>query len=213
MVLTASQDARLPVVFVCCIFLCSVFPLLAGAALPDQSRGAMPTSRLLNLVERSLRQPDQRESLQTIIIETDEPGDVIRQLIASGGGKLRYQFDERYEIQIRTDRIQALLSRLPENSLARLPWPHEAVAVTSQGVALTGASDMQVLGNDGTGIKIGVIDLGFGGLASAIASSDLPAGQTVVDYTGTGPRSCTTWRPVPSFTWPKSTPMSSSYRR
>lgn len=45
---------------------------------------------------------------------------------------------------------------------------------------------MHVLGYDGAGIKIGVIDLGFSSLASAIASGDLPVGQTVMDYTGTG---------------------------
>jgi hypothetical protein len=45
---------------------------------------------------------------------------------------------------------------------------------------------MQSLGKNGTGVKVGVIDLGFASLASAQASGDLPATLSIVDYTGTG---------------------------
>jgi subtilisin family serine protease len=58
--------------------------------------------------------------------------------------------------------------------------------VTGQGVALTGAADMQSLGTNGAGVKIGVIDLGFESLSSAQASGDLPSSLTITDYTGTG---------------------------
>ena len=45
------------------------------------------------------------------------------------------------------------------------------------------------LGQDGSGIKIGVIDLGFGSLSTSQNNGELPLtgyGLTITDYTGTG---------------------------
>ncbi len=92
-------------------------------------------------------------------------------------------------MSIPANKVTALLNALPSGVLARLPYPHQAVAVTSQGVAITGAADMQTLGNSAAGIKIGVIDLGFTSLSTAQASGDLPPtgpNLSITDYTGTG---------------------------
>jgi hypothetical protein len=75
---------------------------------------------------------------------------------------------------------------LPETALVRLPYPHEPAAVTGQGVALTGAGDMQALGQTGAGTTIGVIDLQFSNYTNSQASGDLPASLVITDYTGTG---------------------------
>jgi len=42
------------------------------------------------------------------------------------------------------------------------------------------------LGNDGQGVRVGVIDLGFGSYTSAQSTGDLPPTLNIQDYTGTG---------------------------
>lgn len=171
---------------VVCIVLACLWSAVSGAPATDQAQGARPSDRLLQLIDRTQQQSPEGGKLLTIIIESNEAAGKIRNIVSAGGARLRYQFGPRYEVEVRSDRARELLARLPAGAIARLSWPHEAAATTSQGVALTGAGDIHVLGNDGTGIKIGVIDLGFSSLASAIASGDLPIGQTVTDYTGNG---------------------------
>ncbi len=121
----------------------------------------------------------------TLILE-GELDDTARGLLAAFGGELRYQVGPRHEIRIPAGRAAALLGRLPATLSARLPFPHAPTAVTGQGVALTGAADMHGLAVDGTGVRIGIIDLGFANLATAQATGDLPLDLVVTDYTGTG---------------------------
>ena len=47
--------------------------------------------------------------------------------------------------------------------------------VTSQGVGLTQAPHYFSSGNDGAGVNVAVIDIGFGGLAAAINAGELPS--------------------------------------
>ena len=171
---------------VVCIVLVCLWSAVSGAPATVQAQGARPSDRLLQLIDRTHLQSPEGGKLLTIIIESNEAGGKIRNIVSTEGARLRYQSGPRYEIEVRSNRARELLARLPAEAIARLSWPHEAAATISQGVALTGAGDMHMLGNDGAGIKIGVIDLGFSSLASAIASGDLPIGQTVTDYTGTG---------------------------
>lgn len=59
-------------------------------------------------------------------------------------------------------------------------------SVTSEGVAAAGADTWQSIGT-GAGVKIGIVDVGFGGLADAQASGDLPptgAGLSVTAEAG-----------------------------
>lgn len=99
---------------------------------------------------------------------------------------MRLSHKQWHEVVINRDRLAALAHGLPPGLLVRLPYPHEPTAVTGAGVALTGAADSQALGNTGAGVSIGVIDLGFGGVAASQASGDLPASLALTDYTGTG---------------------------
>lgn len=98
---------------------------------------------------------------------------------------LRHRMRELHEIEVSAADLPSLLARLPDAAIARLPFPAEAVA-TSEAVEITGASAMHALGVDGTGVTVGVIDLGFGGLVNAQASGDLPANLIQRDYTGSG---------------------------
>jgi hypothetical protein len=168
------------------VFLLLWSGVVNSAGATNQAQGAGYSDRLIKLVERTTQQPGQGNTPITFIIETDEPVDRIRPIITAGGGKLRYHFGNRYEVRAPAGRIQQLLSRLPATSLARLPWPHQAVTFLSQGVALTGANDMQLIGQYGAGLKIGIIDLQFSNYSSSIANGELPENTAFKDYTGTG---------------------------
>jgi hypothetical protein len=50
----------------------------------------------------------------------------------------------------------------------------------SQGVAAANANTWQGAGQNGAGVKIGIVDAGFGGLAAEVTAGNLPAGQTVM---------------------------------
>ncbi len=157
---------------------------LALAAPPE--RGGQAEDRLRQHIDRLNRDPARANERVTLILEAD----ALQQAeISPHEGLVRYRRGRLHEISIPANRVEALLNALPSNVLARLPYPHQALAVTGQGVAITGAADMQALGKNGAGVKIGVIDLGFGSLSTAQASGDLPPtgpNLTITDYTGTG---------------------------
>lgn len=119
------------------------------------------------------------------IVEQPAPLD-LAPAVAAAGGRLSYRRGNLSQIDVPAARARALLERLPGPAFVRLPYPHVPTAATSQGVALTGAADMHALGRTGAGRRVGVIDLGFGSVAAAQASGDLPSGLSLLDYTGTG---------------------------
>jgi len=147
--------------------------------------GAFHSADVQQLIDRAGREPAFAEQAVTVIVE-DDLGSAVKTHASAAGGTLRYSVGRRHEVSIRSNRLSQLVSLLPPTSIVRLSYPHQPLAVTSQGVALTGGGDMQAIGNNGAGVKIGVIDMGFANLASAQASGDLPTNLSIVDYTGTG---------------------------
>lgn len=147
--------------------------------------GAMHSDDVRHFTERVAVEPALQSQPVTVILEGDLDG-ISRTEISAAAGALRYSIGRRHEVTMPAGRLSRLISRLPPTTLVRFPYPHRALAVTSQGVSLTGAGDMQALANSGAGVKVGVIDLGFASLANAQASSDLPANLSIVDYTGSG---------------------------
>jgi hypothetical protein len=106
--------------------------------------------------------------------------------IATRGGVSLYRRGTAHEISVPAGRLPQLLRELPAGMTARRPYPHHVDAVTSQGVALTGAGDFQALGMQGAGVAIGVIDQEFGSLAASQTAGELPLSLNITDYTGTG---------------------------
>ncbi len=75
------------------------------------------------------------------------------------------------------------LSEAPGVSLVRAPYT-AVPAVVGEGVAKLNATAWHAAGTPGftgAGVKIAVIDLGFGGLDAAIAAGELPAGLQPID--------------------------------
>jgi hypothetical protein len=181
--MAAVRCARWHGISLCCV----LGLLLAGNvyAAASVNTGAMHTDELRHFMRRAAIDAGVAAQPVTVIVESDmdsyEQGE-----ITAAAGKLRYSIGRRHEVVLPAGRLQQFIARLPAASLVRFPYPHQPLAMTGQGVVLTGAGDMQAFGKNGTGVKVGVIDLGFASLASAQASGDLPASLSVVDYTGTG---------------------------
>jgi len=169
--------------------LCCWLAGLLCCGLSGHVQATVVADRLQQLLDRLARQPLAEQTELTFIVESSEPYPSIQAAIQAAAGKLRYSRGRLHEVRILPGQVQRLLARLPADAVARLPYPHAPTSVTSLGVSVTGATDMQALGQDGSGIKIGVIDLGFGSLATSQNKGELPAtgaGLTVTDYTGTG---------------------------
>ncbi len=136
-------------------------------------------------VAELMRVPATQDEPLTVILQSDGFTAPLRRLITAHRGLVRYQRGRSTEIRIATRHLAQLLKRLPEDVYLRLPYPHQAVAL-SEGVELTGAGDMHALQQGGAGVKIGVIDLGFTNYQSAQAVGDLPASLSIIDYSGNG---------------------------
>jgi len=83
------------------------------------------------------------------------------------------------------------LSKLDDISRARIPTRSKPVdigygSIVSQSVGLTHADVLQGIGFSGEGAKVAVVDLGFIGLADAIAAGELPPGTVALKGDQTG---------------------------
>ncbi|HEY9202588.1 MAG TPA: S8 family serine peptidase [Gammaproteobacteria bacterium] len=159
--------------------------LLQAASAVAVERRPTHADDLAYRVAELMRTPATQDQPVTVILQSDNFNAPLRQLIASHKGEVRYQRGRSTEIRIAARQLAQLLRRLPDSVTMRLPYPHQAVAL-SQGVELSGAADMHALQQGGAGVKIGVIDLGFTNYQNAQTSGDLPANLTVVDYSGNG---------------------------
>lgn len=163
--------------------LACLLALGSAFAAPPSGVAARVEDRLQQRLDKIAQTPALAAEPVTIILEADSlsVGDV-----SPHEGTLRYRYGRLHEISIPGGKLAALLAHLPASVLARLPYHHEPVAIIGQGVAKTGAADMQSMGNSGAGVKMGIIDLGFIGLSAAVTAGELPANVITKDYTGRG---------------------------
>ncbi|MFE0024918.1 ricin-type beta-trefoil lectin domain protein [Amycolatopsis sp. NPDC059021] len=85
-------------------------------------------------------------------------------------------------------RVRAAVPPGKVDELARKPGVREVkrptrvlpASITSEGVAASGADAWIQAGTKGAGVKIGILDVGFGGLAEAQAAGELPSGAQLV---------------------------------
>lgn len=166
-----------------CLLLFSVS--LTYAAKFPAADYAQFSSRLQQRVDDFIRKTPSKDELVTVIIESDFSTydiDNVRRL----SGKLRYKFGKKHEIQIPIGKLPELKKQLNKYSHVRLPFPHKAVDVVTQGAEISGALDMHALSNQGQGVKIGIIDLGFASYSASQAAGELPSNISITDYTNTG---------------------------
>ncbi len=112
---------------------------------------------------------------------TFDPG-----VITSRGGRVLRHRANLVTAEIPPEQIESVMEAEQGIAFARLPHRFRPLAVTSEGVGLTGAGNFHDSGYRGVGLKVAVIDGGFKGLAQAQSSGDLPMNVMTNDFTGNG---------------------------
>ena len=98
------------------------------------------------------------------------------------GGTVEARSNRLMRVSVPVDRLIELADAASGVAYIREPYPVRPLAVTSQGVGLTGADDFHDAGYYGQGVKVAIIDLGFDGLASAQAAGELQNVVYTWDY-------------------------------
>ncbi|MBW2571178.1 MAG: S8 family serine peptidase [Deltaproteobacteria bacterium] len=88
------------------------------------------------------------------------------------------------KIQCPINAIETIADTINGVKFIKLPDRLLPTFVQSEGVDLTGAAAYHSEGYTGSGIRVGVIDVGFAGLSSAISRGELPDNVVEIDCTG-----------------------------
>ncbi len=119
----------------------------------------------------------------TIRFRSVETASAHRSILSAFGVTPANDYRDVVESYVPIDRIEAIAGR-PE--VASVEWiVPPAPQVIGQGVAVHNASSWQASGHQGTGVKVGIIDVGFIGL-DGLVGSELPANVIGRCYTSIG---------------------------
>ena len=108
-----------------------------------------------------------------------------RAAVALAGGRVEASFGRLIEARVPAHGL-ATLGASKAVRFARDPLRPELDSIGGQGVAVTAAAGWHAAGYTGTGVKVAVIDGGFGGLSRRQAEGDLPRSAKRVDYCAQG---------------------------
>jgi len=115
------------------------------------------------------------------------PGtDVDEDALDDLGAQIIKQADNVTKAEVPIDMLTAVADTVNGISFMKAPDKLIPVAITSEGVNLTGAATYHNAGYTGSGVKVAVIDVGFYDLSSAISKGELPADIVKIDCTGVG---------------------------
>jgi subtilisin family serine protease len=105
----------------------------------------------------------------------------VRSLVARLGGRVEASYGRLLEVVVPSSALD-VLARDRAVQFAREPLRPVAEAVRGEGIAATGATSWHRSGLRGAGVRIAVVDLGFGGWRDSRRNGDLPASTVAVDY-------------------------------
>ncbi|MGQ0832806.1 MAG: S8 family serine peptidase [Microthrixaceae bacterium] len=111
----------------------------------------------------------------TVVVETPDTARAVAAVAAAGGDVVR-----KVDGLVKASVPAAALGRLadaPGITVVREPYAAQ-IDTTSEGVGTTDADLWQTGGNDGTGTKVAIVDVGFGGYSSRLGT-ELPASGSV----------------------------------
>jgi subtilisin family serine protease len=123
------------------------------------------------------------DTFEVDLIAEDKKGFAIEKLLKLGLDVVRHKKNAT-TVRVTLDQIETLKNVVP--GLAHIDVPAPAWPMAAEGVVVSGGTIAQAKGARGTGVKIGVIDLGFNGLADLIESEDLPKQVADKNFTKTG---------------------------
>jgi len=113
-----------------------------------------------------------------------EPGtDVDEDALYNLGAQIIKRSDNVSKAKVPLDMLTTIADTVNGILFMKAPDKLIPVAVTSEGVDLTGADAYHNAGYTGSGVKIAVLDVGFIGLSGAILNNELPNNVVKVDCT------------------------------
>jgi len=127
--------------------------------------------------------------LPVIIDRTDTSNDKFSVILKALGGRVDANSRSYTRLLVPLSRLQQFASAFPGQQL-RTSIPVRPAfglgSIVSESVFLTSADGYQAGNLTGKGVKVAIVDLGFIGLANAIAAGELPVNTVNFDFTGTG---------------------------
>lgn len=128
------------------------------------------------------------DNLVTVIVEqvSGHVSAISQAAVVALGGQIEASSESLMRVRVPVAKLEALADQVAGVAYIRLPYRPRALTVTSQGVALTGASAFHTAGYEGQGVKIAVIDMGFNGLTASENAGELPNVVYTHDYTSDG---------------------------
>jgi subtilisin family serine protease len=108
-----------------------------------------------------------------------------RAAVARTGGRVEETYGRLIEALVPANALRPL-ARSRDVRFVREPARPVPESVPGQGVTSTGAALWHKVGARGAGVKIAVVDLGFGGYRRSQSTGDLPESAVKVDFCGPG---------------------------
>ncbi|MFA6001570.1 MAG: S8 family serine peptidase [Thermoleophilia bacterium] len=111
--------------------------------------------------------------------------------VSAAGGRIQSSYGRLIQVSVPIEGLSGLAGD-PSVTYIREPARPVAFAATSEGTADIGATSWQAAGYTGAGVKIAILDPGFGNYQQAVSSGDLPANiitrsfRSDADITGGG---------------------------
>jgi hypothetical protein len=198
------RGMRLRLVFMVLVllaFTCSVLAASSGKTIPfDEVNHRLETvlqelSRTAQARPLTLSQLAQDRGITlaggdsiTVIIEpvSGNASRIDRAAVRALGGTIGATSKSLMRVHIPVSQLEAMADLMNGIAFIRSPYQPRPLVVTSEGVALTDASDFHAAGYYGQGTKVAIIDLGFIGLTTAQAAGELDNIVHTYDYTGGG---------------------------
>ncbi|MFI9380089.1 ricin-type beta-trefoil lectin domain protein [Kutzneria sp. NPDC052558] len=115
-----------------------------------------------------------------LLLYVDGDRDAVTTAVRNVGGVVNAAAGSRLEVALPPDKL-ADLAKQPSVKDIRRPERAIPMAVTSEGVAASGADQWIAAGKKGAGVKVGVLDVGFTGLEDAQQAGELPAVASNMD--------------------------------
>jgi subtilisin family serine protease len=122
------------------------------------------------------------EMVRVVVTATRDRSEA-RAAISTIAGWVEAEYANQVQAYVPIRSLRALADRAAVSYVAP-PTVPIADALTDEAVVATNASVWQEAGVTGSGVKVGIIDLGFAGYTTAQTNGDLPASLTTQDYCG-----------------------------
>jgi PKD repeat protein len=166
----------------------------AGTPPVDQNAIAnlsLATKMTLNRVATQYGVPFASETAAITVVVEAQSGrarNVVASLSAFGLGKgaIESSTGELVKVTVPLSQLATIATQVGNIAFIRPPYIPHPLDTLSEGVTAIGADALHSEGLTGDGTKVGIIDLGFSGMAQAQARGDLPSAVHQNDLTGTG---------------------------